>query len=93
MSQPQAALRSECICFSHCPADLSSRLQSQAHRELTHVLLPRAFPTTLLGCNIDQLLVLRTWDAPALLQYTTPEQDDIFQCQKEEWGGSVCRDC
>lgn len=33
----------ECICFNHCPADLNSRLQSQAHRELTHVLLPRVF--------------------------------------------------
>lgn len=33
----------QCICFNHCPADLISGLQSQAHRELAHVLLPRVF--------------------------------------------------
>lgn len=79
----------ECICFNHCPADLNSRLQSQAHRELTHVLLPRVFfsksefTVKFLGCNTDPPLVFRTWDGPSWLQCATPEQDDIFQCQKK----------
>lgn len=51
------------------------------------------FTIKFLGCNTDTLPVFRTWDAPSSLQCATPEQGDIFQWQKEEWGGFGCRDC
>lgn len=68
---------------------------SQRHTErllVTYLLLQRfflffsqpEFTTEFPGCNVCIPPVFCTWDAPPLLWCTTPGQDDICQCQKEE---------
>lgn len=59
----------QCISFNQCPVDLNSRLQSRAHRERTHVLLPRYFLPVFLQVQIHN-------NVPGLLhRFTTCVQN------------------